>query len=141
MQRFKAAVDSQTRHDLCSGRHFFDSPGAGESQEDRGLSLSILSGVSQSPITPQSSKTASATQRGRCGGSFHLLERARQGSIDLTAFRVYARAVWGALVSEIGNVFSRFSANAQTRSAFRQLIDNHVRSRRRGRIVQLRHGI
>lgn len=37
--------------------------------------------------------------------------------------------VWEALVAEVGNVFSRFPPNANTRSVFRKLLKNHIRSK------------
>jgi hypothetical protein len=42
--------------------------------------------------------------------------------------RLYSTDVWGALVSEIGAVFSRFKPNAKTRSIYRALLKHHIRS-------------
>lgn len=57
-----------------------------------------------------------------------LSERARAPSTS-TALRSYAKRIWSALVTELAMVFSRFRANARTRSTYRQLADNFVRSR------------
>lgn len=43
--------------------------------------------------------------------------------------RTYATEVWDALVTEISEVFARFRPNAATRTAFRTLLNQHVRSR------------
>jgi hypothetical protein len=57
-----------------------------------------------------------------------LSERARAPSTS-AALRGYAAKVWSALIAEIGNVFVRFQANADTRRIYRQLTRNFVRSR------------
>lgn len=43
--------------------------------------------------------------------------------------RTYAEGVWDALVTEMSVVFSRFRPNASTRNTFRNLLDQHVKSR------------
>ena len=58
----------------------------------------------------------------------YLSERARAPSTS-PQLRTYSRKVWDALISEFGNVFSRFPPNRDTRLAFRRFLDNHVRSR------------
>lgn len=57
-----------------------------------------------------------------------LSERARAPSTS-PQLRTYSLQVWEALVAEVGNVFWRFHPNARTRSVFRKLLENHVRSR------------
>lgn len=56
-----------------------------------------------------------------------LSERARAPSTT-PQLRTYALKIWDALISEIGNVFSRFKPNAKTRSIFRGLMANHHRA-------------
>lgn len=56
-----------------------------------------------------------------------LSERARAPSTS-PQLRTYAHLIWSALVSEIGNVFGRFTANAKTRSVFRSFIKHHYKS-------------
>lgn len=57
-----------------------------------------------------------------------LSERVRAPSTP-TQLRTYAREVWECLVAEIGTVFSRFPANADTRQVFRGMLRKHIRSR------------
>ncbi|MEO8505380.1 MAG: SIR2 family protein [Acidobacteriota bacterium] len=57
-----------------------------------------------------------------------LSERVRAPSTS-TQLRAYAAKVWDSLVTEIGGVFTRFPPNKATRQVFRQLLDNHIRSR------------
>jgi hypothetical protein len=57
-----------------------------------------------------------------------LSERARAPSTT-PQLREYVRRVWSALVEEIGNVFARFDANAETRRTYRTLYDNQLRTR------------
>lgn len=56
-----------------------------------------------------------------------LSERARAPSTS-PQLRAYTFKIWEALVSEIGNVFSRFEPNAKTRSIFRGLMAKHHRA-------------
>ena len=58
----------------------------------------------------------------------YLSERARAPSTS-QQLRTYSRQIWAALVSEIGNVFSRFPPNRTTRFVFRKLMANHIRAR------------
>jgi hypothetical protein len=57
-----------------------------------------------------------------------LSERARAPSTS-KQLQKYVLTVWDALVEEVGNVFSRFDANTQTRWMYRTLLRNQVRSR------------
>jgi hypothetical protein len=57
-----------------------------------------------------------------------LSERVRAPSTS-AQLRSYVAGVWASLVDEIGNVFSRFDANAATKSAYREMFNNHIRSR------------
>ncbi len=56
-----------------------------------------------------------------------ISERVRAPSTS-PQLRAYVANVWEALVSEIGNVFSRFDANVSTRSVYREMAKNHVKS-------------
>lgn len=44
-------------------------------------------------------------------------------------FQAYTGRVWDALLEEVGSVFGRFRANAQTKKVFREFKRNHLRSR------------
>ncbi len=57
-----------------------------------------------------------------------LSERARAPSTS-AQLRSYVEQVWDALMSEIGNVFSKFPPTPGTRKTYRTLIENHIRSR------------
>jgi hypothetical protein len=50
--------------------------------------------------------------------------RAPSSSVQLKA---YANKVWDALLIEVGNVFSRFEANDDTRTTYRKFLKHHVR--------------
>ena len=56
-----------------------------------------------------------------------LSERASAPSTT-PQLRTYASGIWDALTAEIGNVFSKFESNAQTRATYRALLRNHYRS-------------
>jgi hypothetical protein len=56
-----------------------------------------------------------------------LSERVRAPSTS-QQLRTYSVKIWDALISEIGNVFRRFEANAQTKKTYRALIKNHIKS-------------
>ncbi len=57
-----------------------------------------------------------------------LSERSRAPSTT-PQLRGYVRRVWSALVAEVGNVFGRFEANANTRRICRTLLRNQLRAR------------
>lgn len=56
-----------------------------------------------------------------------LSERCRAPSTS-ASLRTYSESIWLALVTEIGHVFRRFSANSDTRYLYRQLLRYHIRS-------------
>lgn len=60
---------------------------------------------------------------------FTFLSERIQAPSTTSQFRKYAKEVWWALTSEIGNVFSRFPANAATKKAYKGLLDRHYRRR------------
>ena len=55
-----------------------------------------------------------------------LSERVRAPSTS-PQLRTYSLSIWNALLAEIGHVFRRFDANANTRRTFRAFHHNHVR--------------
>ena len=57
-----------------------------------------------------------------------LSERIRAPGTSVS-LRTFAEKVWTALVSEMGPVFARFEANANTRAIYRALAKNQLRSR------------
>ena len=56
-----------------------------------------------------------------------LSERTRAPSTSVQ-LKAYANKVWDALLIEVGNVFSRFEANVDTRTIYRKFLRRHVRS-------------